>query len=301
MTKSFKSETQNWKQALDTLDGLSVGDSFGDAIFGEDITLRGLPATPWTFTDDTNTALSIMWCLRKFGHIDQDALALSLAEHYDPARGYGNSMNDFFMQLRQGEDWRKVSQSLFEGEGSFGNGAAMRVAPIGSYFSNDLDKVAEQAALSAEVTHSHPEGIAGAIAVALAAAMVTKQRQAGSRTVGFNLADAILAYVPRSELRLKLSHAAVLPSDKSTAEAAAILGNGSKVTALDTVPFCLWCANKFIGDFQESLWQTASAGGDVDTNCAIVGALVASFSGKKEIPSSWLRNREGLPSWAFED
>lgn len=301
MTKSFKSETQNWKQALDTLDGLSVGDSFGDAVFGEDMALRALPATPWTYTDDTNTALSIVWCLRKFGRIEQDELAASLAEHYDPARGYGNSMNDFFMRLRQGENWREVSSSLFNGQGSFGNGAAMRVAPLGSFFSNDLEKVVEQAALSAEVTHSHAEGIAGAIAVAVAAAIVTRQRQSGTRTAGFNLADSILEYVPRSELRLKLSHAAVFPSDKSTSEAAGILGNGSKVTALDTVPFCLWCANKYLTDFQEALWQTAAAGGDVDTNCAIVGALVASYSGKKEIPSSWLRSREILPSWVFEE
>ena len=64
-----------------------------------------------------------------------------------------------------------MTPRLFGGEGSFGNGAAMRVAPLGAYFADELDAVVEQASFSAEVTHSHPEGIAGAIAVAVAAAL----------------------------------------------------------------------------------------------------------------------------------
>ena len=46
----------------------------------------------------------------------------------------------------------------------------MIVAPLGAFFSDDLEKAAEQARLSAEVTHGHPEGQAGAIAIAVAAA-----------------------------------------------------------------------------------------------------------------------------------
>jgi ADP-ribosylglycohydrolase len=39
--------------------------------------------------------------------------------------------------------------------GSFGNGGAMQVAPLGAYFSHDIEQLCQQAMLSAEVTHSH--------------------------------------------------------------------------------------------------------------------------------------------------
>lgn len=298
MQNSISSDQQSWNRAIDTLNGLSIGDAFGDALFGQDASRRVLPTTPWSYTEDTNTALSIVWCLRKFGCINQEELANSLLTHYDPARGYGNSMNEYFKRMQAGENWRAVASSLFNGKGSFGNGAAMRVAPLGSFFANNMKMVVEHAARSAELTHTHPEGIAGAIAVAVAAAIATQQQK--SAGTGLNLADSILGYVPESELRLKLNMAAVLPLSKSTDEAASILGNGSEVTALDTVPFCIWCANKYSTDFQEALWQTACAGGDVDTNCAIVGAIVASYCGKRGIPPNWMLNRETLPSWALE-
>ncbi|WP_210408401.1 ADP-ribosylglycohydrolase family protein, partial [Allokutzneria sp. NRRL B-24872] len=73
-------------------------------------------------------------------------------------------------RIREGEPWRTVAGEAFGGQGSRGNGAAMRVAPLGAHFADDPARAAMEAALSAEVTHPHPEGVAGAVAVALAAA-----------------------------------------------------------------------------------------------------------------------------------
>ena len=58
-----------------------------------------------------------------------------------------------------------------------------------------------------------------------------------------------------------------------------MLGNGSRITAPDTVPFALWCAARHIDDYAEALWTTVSAGGDNDTNCAIVGGIVVLANG----------------------
>ena len=71
-------------------------------------------------------------------------------------------------QRAAGADWREISPTLF-GSGSYGNGAAMRAAPIGGYFSGNPRRAAKEAQLSAVVTHAHPEGQAGAIAVAAVA------------------------------------------------------------------------------------------------------------------------------------
>jgi ADP-ribosylglycohydrolase len=46
--------------------------------------------------------------------------------------------------------------------------------------------------------------------------------------------------------------------------------------------------------------RTFSAGSDIDTNAAMVGGIVASYTGIEAIPASWIEAREPLPSWAFE-
>jgi ADP-ribosylglycohydrolase len=80
----------------------------------------------------------------------------------------------------------------------------------------------------------------------------------------------------------------------STEEAVAVLGNGSRITAPETVPFALWCAARHIDDYAEALWTTVSAGGDNDTNCAIVGGIVVLANGRKAIPEDWMAAREPL-------
>ena len=70
------------------------------------------------------------------------------------------------------------------------------------------------------------------------------------------------------------------------------LGNGSEVSAQDTVPFCLWSAAHHLPDFETTLWWTAKGMGDCDTTCAIVGGIVALSA--PEIPVSCLERREAL-------
>lgn len=83
--------------------------------------------------------------------------------------------------------------------------------------------------------------------------------------------------------------------------AAAMLGNGYQITAQDTVPFVVWCAGEYLDDFESALWNTASALGDRDTTCAMVGGIVATYTGTERIPAEWIAHREPLPRWAFED
>ena len=66
---------------------------------------------------------------------------------------------------------------------------------------------------------------------------------------------------------------------------------------MDTVPFALWCAARHLNDFAEALWCAISVGGDVDTNCAIVGGIVALAVGRERIPSEWTWYREALPEY----
>jgi ADP-ribosylglycohydrolase len=208
-------------------------------------------------------------------------------------------MRGLFLQIQDGVPWRQAAQELFEGQGSFGNGAAMRVAPVGGYFADDLAVAVEQAHRSAEVTHANAEGIAGAIAAAVAAAIAWQAR--GSRPARREFIDRILEYIPVSEVRSRtiLARDTIL-KPPSVEGVVSMLGNGSQISAQDTVPFCLWCAGECLDNYEDALWLTASAGGDIDTNCAIVGGIVAIYTGIDGIPESWRKNREPLPSWAVD-
>jgi ADP-ribosylglycohydrolase len=148
--------------------------------------------------------------------------------------------------------------------------------------------------LSAEVTHAHAEGIAGAMAVAVAAALALQRRGAGG-TLGRSWIAAVKDAVPPGYTRDAVAEALDVPPNATIVEAAQKLGNGSGVTAPDTVPLCLWVAAHASRGFEQTLWHTVSALGDRDTTCAIVGGILALTGGPDGIPSRWLQSREVLP------
>ncbi|MEO1765082.1 MAG: ADP-ribosylglycohydrolase family protein, partial [Cyanobacteria bacterium J06629_18] len=298
-------------RAFNSLQGLSVGDAFGEKFFlhpnvAENIIAsRAIPALPWYYTDDTQMSLSIYWVLREYGEINQDELAKHFARRYDEERGYGAGMQRLLLNIRDGEKWEDLSPNLFSGQGSYGNGGAMRVAPLGAFFADDMDLVVEQAVKSAEVTHAHPEGIAGTVAVAVAAAFACQFKKS-NKPNKTEFLDLILPYIPESEVASKVRRARNLQDDISVNSAAAILGNGTKVSAQDTVPFALWSAAQNLDNYEEALWLTVSGLGDRDTTCAIrfsvalwaiAGGIVALSAGIENIPDTWLQAREVLPKW----
>ncbi|WP_063838316.1 ADP-ribosylglycohydrolase family protein [Saccharothrix sp. ST-888] len=289
--------------ARDSLQGLAVGDAFGAQFFVPDNlpTLREhrLPPTPWPWTDDTEMACSVFTALRNRGMVDQWELAHSFAQRHDFDRGYGPAMNRLLRLVRQGGSWRELAAGLFEGQGSWGNGAAMRVAPLGAWFAVDLEEAAWQATRSAEVTHTHPEAAAGAVATAVAAACAARSR--GQHPTAQEFLSPVVELTPPGKVRDGVAEALELLDQPHVELAAHRLGNGRQVSAVDTVPFALWCAARHLDDYESALWATVSAGGDVDTTCAIVGGIVAARVGTDGIPTAWRDAAEPLPQWADAD
>jgi ADP-ribosylglycohydrolase len=189
--------------------------------------------------------------LRKSQELSSAIRAPSLAEAFgkrflaDPHRGYGPAMHSLLPELAEGPSrWREKAQSLFRGTASYGNGAAMRVAPLGAYFADDLDAVFHQARYSSLVTHSHPEGVAGAIAVATGAALAWEHGHAPMKPTEFLARTA--RQTPASEVQRGLMQALELGPGTSIEQAVSLLGNGAKVSAQDTVPFALWTAARHL-------------------------------------------------------
>ena len=283
-----------------SLEGLSLGDAFGErffvphAVLGFLLDNRALPGRPWLCTDDTVMALSIVEVLELCGRIDPDVLARGFAAKYveDPERGYGAGAHKILRRIAEGEAWRAVSLEAFGGVGALGNGGAMRAAPIGAYFEGDPARAAEQARRSAEVTHAHPEGQAGAMAVAAAAACA-------AALDGRALLDVAIDHTPHGKTRDGLCTARELPFDASVESAVLALGNGAEVTSADTVPFALWSAARQLGNFVDAMWQTVVGLGDRDTTCAIVGGIVILSPGGAAIPAEWRESRESLERLAW--
>jgi ADP-ribosylglycohydrolase len=282
-----------------SLEGLSVGDAFGEQLLHCGPQARALALSNhsephgrvWKWTDDTAMAISIVETLADRGVIDPEALARRFAHRYDldAGRGYGAGAHRVLEMLVTGLPHDTAARLLFDGQGSCGNGCGMRSAPIGAAFAHDAAVVAQQAALSAAPTHAHPDGVAGAVAIAVAAAAVF----AGERDPRA-LLEIVVAHTPEGPTRKGLRHAlTMLRAEPVTV--AAVLGNGSRVLAADTVPFAVWCAATHLHDFAAACWACAEVGGDIDTTCAMVGGIVVGAVGIAGIPPTWRAAREPLP------
>jgi ADP-ribosylglycohydrolase len=287
--------------AADSLVGLSVGDALGAQYFMvgrkvDDLLAGVVPPPVWEWTDDTEMACSLVWMLAEAGRVHQDLLAAAFAQRCEPNRGYGAGAFTILRQIRQGLPWREAAGAAYDGQGSCGNGAAMRVAPLGAYFPDDVNRAGGEAELSARVTHAHPEGVAGAVAVAVAGSSAAAARLAGARPKPGPFLDAVLASTPDGQVRRGIARARKmlhLPVE----EAAYQLGSGHLVTAQDTIPFTLWVAARRLGDYRQAVCDCVRAGGDIDTTSAIVGGIVAARVGAQGIPEQWRDAIEPLPSW----
>jgi len=292
--------------ARQSLLGLSIGDAFGETFFGpEEMILNRiqdkiLQEGNWLFTDDTVMGIGVYNILTTIGNINQDKLAKEFADNYllDDYRGYGGTAHAILKAIAAGEHWSEISRAVFDGMGSMGNGAAMRSGPIGAYFYDNIGNVIEQARLAAAITHAHNEAIAGAIAVALAACFCVHGKLKGTLSTG-GLFDFVVTHMPESDIKYKLKKAATLPANYDIRTVVSILGNGTRLTAQDTVPFAIWCAANNLYDFSAAVWTAVSGLGDRDTIAAIVGSIVVLSAPEDSIPQQWISQTEKFDSSPF--
>ncbi|MDI9310016.1 MAG: ADP-ribosylglycohydrolase family protein [Limnohabitans sp.] len=300
-------EVNRLELAKKCLKGISIGDAFGDSFFGNEeeiktkLAKRELPETKFEFTDDTVMAISLYKSLEKYGCIDQDFVSNSFTENYflDTYRGYGPSMHRYFREIEEGLPWQKVAKSKFNGMGSMGNGGAMRAGVIGAYFYDDLEKVLVQSELSSVITHTHIEAIEGTKAIAIGTALAT---QIGLGIIELNVQDfltQVYDVLSDSDLKSKVKKAIVMEGEFSIETLVYALGNGTKMTAQDTVPIALWLASRYLNDFESCMWKSVSALGDRDTICAMSGGITVMSASEESVPAIWKDNVENWEKSEF--
>lgn len=281
--------------AKKSVKGISIGDAFGESFFGETDKImnhlqnKSIPESNWEFTDDTIMSIAILKELEIEGGINQNELINRFIKNHniDPNRGYGATARRLLRQVELGKNWTEASRNVFDGMGSMGNGASMRVGPIGAFHFDDLDKVKDLAKKSAEITHSNLEGICGAIAVSIASAIATRIKLNNETFTPKEFLRLIIEELPDSDTKSKLNKSLSIPYSYNIETVKSILGNGIKMLSQDTVPFALWCASYNLNNFEDSIWKAVSILGDRDTICAIVGGITIMSSYENNIPIKW--------------
>ena len=283
---------------LGAMVGSAVGDAIGELAFHapERARLEALVEhlDLLRYTDDTAMAIGLAESLIEVGTIDHQHLGETFRRNYrrEPWRGYASGPPTLFAQVeRSGLSYQEAARRLFGGEGSLGNGAAMRIAPLGCFFWSS-PHLYEQAAASAEVTHAHPVGKDGAAvlacAVALAVGLDPRQGLPRERLV------ADLADFSRTEtIREKMALVRALLAEAAGPEAAA-RRLGRTVAVQESMPFAVYSFLRHHSSFEECLFCAVLNGGDRDTLGAMACAVSGAYLGIEAIPELWRNKLENL-------
>jgi poly(ADP-ribose) glycohydrolase ARH3 len=186
--------------------------------------------------------------------------------------------------LLNGVDYRKTGRLQFP-NGSFGNGGAMRIAPVGLAYRHASDEVLHEAVEAALVcTHVHPEAIDGAFVQAKAVATLTTADPHGfdRRQLVETLIGQSKTFVVQRKLEFLLEQ---LSQDVLDDEVIYTVGSGVRTS--EAVAASLWAFLRYGDTPEECLVRAVNFGGDTDTIGAMVGAQLGSLFGSRWIPSRW--------------
>lgn len=266
------------------------------AIFG---LITGAPVLPGSarYTDDTQMSIGVAQSLVAQGGINEPDMAARFARNFDPGRGYGLGAQVVLSALRAGAKWDEPAQKLFGGKGSWGNGAAMRAAPIGLFFHNAAPGVLRRAAEEqAAITHTHPLGKQGAVVQAAAVAVAVVTGESGSEIDPLAFLDSVRVLtgplLPEYETGLQ-TVARFLDDEPDICTIADVLGNG--IEAHLSVPTALFAFLANPASFENAVRYAVRLGGDADTIGAMCGAISGAFHGVEGLPPHHLTALENGP------
>ncbi len=243
--------------------GAIAGDIIGSVYEHNSIKTKDFPlfSAFSRFTDDTVLTVAVAWSILS-GIPYRDAIK-EIGNRY-PDAGYGGT----FIQWLLSKDAGPYN--------SWGNGSAMRVSPIGFAFET-IEEVLEQARMSAEITHNHPEGIKGAQATALAVYLA--RRKTNKNGIREEIKNRFNYNLDRSVNEIRAVYAFDISCQGTVPEAI--------ISFLDS------------GSYEDTIRNAVSLGGDSDTLACIAGGIAEAYYG--QIPDDiYKKVEEILPADLME-
>ena len=282
--------------------GCFLGDAFGAGFEGmhpdraEFYMSKLSKKFPRSYTDDTDMTLALAESMFGSGKVHPENIAKQFSLTCDLTRGYAIGTIKAVLALRAGMQWDQVSRIVFE-EGSFGNGAAMRVSPVGIFYHHDLGDLQEAAIRQASITHVHPLGQWGAVMQAACVGLAVRQNSKEpfkKEQMVTNLKEVLWGGPIEYMKSLNKIEEMVAQGKKLQArEVVRSLGNG--VEAHLSVPSACYIALTYSPDFSDAIRAAISLGGDTDTIAGMVGAIVGAHVGEKGLPAEWIEQLEDGP------
>lgn len=244
-----------------------------------------------TYTDDTEMMIGTAESLIACRGFNGEHMAKCFLENYHENRGYGGGTKKALSLIRDGEPWYTAGEKVISG-GSYGNGAAMRIAPVGILYFKDeenLKKVAHRASL---ITHAHILGKDGAAIQAYAVAKAI-QGDPNSSLKKEAFINDLINFAETSEFKTRLETIKLIMNhDVSREKVVSVLGHSS--VSYESVPTSIYSFLKYPNSFEEAVVYAISLGGDTDTIGAMTGAISGAFRGIEEIPERWLNQLENI-------
>ena len=213
-------------------------------------------------------------------------MARRFIANYDVRRGYGPGSEEALRRIRGGESWEAASKKLFGGAGSYGNGAAMRIAPVGIFYYDDVDTLREIAYKSSHITHSHELGKEGAALQAFAIALAVRGRE--KEGMLRELSKVVKTDVYKEKIR-KIDVLLEKGAEAAKNEISSELGNGE--AAFESVPTAIYSFLR-ADSFKDAVVYAIRLGGDTDTIGAMTGAISGAYYGEESIPEAWIARLE---------
>lgn len=275
--------------------GAAVGDALGSFFEGrpslELEELEKLEEDPGLleYTDDTHMTIGMAESLAARGGFDGPHMAHTFVRNYvdEPWRGYGPGPPQVFLQLAEGAEWDQAGRTLFDGTGSYGNGAAMRVAPAALVAFQDLEGVRLLAENTAVITHAHELGIRGAVLQAWSVALALRSTE-GQPIDADTFLDTLRSRIESDPYEAKLEQAGRLLSAHEDDDRETVVDElGNQIEALDSVPTAIYSFLRHHKSFKEVVFYAISLGGDTDTIASMAGALAGAYLGLPQIPQAW--------------
>ena len=246
-----------------------------------------------TYTDDTEMMIATAESLIACRDFNGPHMAQCFLNNFHLERGYGAGTIKALSLIQSGTAWDQAGKIVFDG-GSFGNGAAMRISPVGIFYYDNPKTLRTIASKASLITHAHLLGKEGAIlqAYAISLAMHLKAQDTFDASHFLhNLVDFLLPeariYKEKLEIIGKLLTMSKNPNLETIINQ---LGNDS--SAPDSVPTALYCFLSHPYSFEDALVYAVGLGGDTDTIAAMTGAISGAYHGINAIPTRWLSDLE---------
>ena len=242
-----------------------------------------------SYTDDTEMMIGLAEALADKGEVDCALIGERFVDNFHSNRGYGPATKKIIAELRKGAQWDAPAKKVYDGKGSYGNGAPMRIAPLGCFYYDRISDIREAAESCSRITHTHPLGMEGGVVQATAVALAVGMDPA-KMFDSIEFADMVINFTNKADFGKPLVLMRELLKRKKTPEVHEVVKTlGNDVRSFASVPAAIYSFLSHPSTFEEAVVYAVNLGGDADTIGAMTGAIAGGYHGINAIPKRWLQ------------